>query len=399
MNMYRKLLLVLLANCFALLPSAWGTIHDVSIVDFSFSPPTVNATAGDTVRWTNNGNFTHTSTSNTAVWNSGNLAGGGVGVFSRQFNTGGSFPYHCAIHPSMMATINVTEPNQNPNLVVPGTQNVVAPGGSVNFNVSATDPNMSQVVTISFSGMNPTAPATTPNFIAGNPASFSWSPACQDASPAGYYAVFMASDGNGGTDKDSVKINVSCTVHYIKMINLQFVPQVETVGVGEKVCWVHQDSLCTSPCYHTTTSDSGLWNSDSMFTNDTFCVIFDSSGVFPYQCIPHGPGGMTGSIVVPCLHLAGDATGNFGYSLADAISIVNYAFNKPGCSPAPLCWLGGLLCRGDWTGEGNVALNDAIRSVNFAFNKPCSGPGTPPCCWKPTKVGECCRNLPPPCGP
>lgn len=85
-----------------------------------------------------------------------------------------------------------------------------------------------------------------------------------------------------------------------------------------------------------------------------------------------------------CLHRPGDATGNNGtYGLADVIAIVNYAFNKPGCSPTPLCWLGGLLCRGDWNQSGNVGLGDAIQGVNFVFNKP-GGP------WNAKPVGVCC---------
>ncbi|MCJ7459675.1 MAG: cupredoxin domain-containing protein [candidate division Zixibacteria bacterium] len=80
-------------------------LHNVSIVDFAFSPQVDTITAGDSVQWTNNGAFTHTSTSNTLIWNSGNLAPGQS--FTVQYNTPGSFPYHCAIHLSMTATIVV----------------------------------------------------------------------------------------------------------------------------------------------------------------------------------------------------------------------------------------------------------------------------------------------------
>ena len=80
-------------------------LHNVSIVDFAFSPQVDTITAGDSVKWTNNGAVTHTSTSNTLVWNSGNLAPGQSITF--QFNTPGSFPYHCAIHTFMTGTIVV----------------------------------------------------------------------------------------------------------------------------------------------------------------------------------------------------------------------------------------------------------------------------------------------------
>jgi len=88
-------------------------------------------------------------------------------------------------------------------------------------------------------------------------------------------------------------------------------------------------------------------------------------------------------VPVTCVAKPGDANASSDYSLADVISIVNYIFNKPGCSPLPLCWLTSLLCRGDWDGSTTVTLSDVIRAVNFIFNKP-GGP------WNPVPVGVCC---------
>jgi plastocyanin len=82
-----------------------ATIHDVSIVDFQFAPEAQTVSVGDTVRWTNNGSFPHTSTSDHLVWDSGQLTHGQS--FSFHFTSAGSFPYHCNFHPSMTATIVV----------------------------------------------------------------------------------------------------------------------------------------------------------------------------------------------------------------------------------------------------------------------------------------------------
>ncbi len=68
--------------------------------------------------------------------------------------------------------------------------------------------------------------------------------------------------------------------------------------------------------------------------------------------------------------LPGDANASGNYTLADVIAIVNYVFNKPGCSPQPICWLSGLQCRGDWNGSSSVTLSDVIQAVNYVFNKP-----------------------------
>src|SRR5262249_41582792 len=71
----------------------------------AFSPNPVSVPVGTTVTWMNNDNVTHTSVANNGNWNSGSIAPGGT--FSMTFNTTGSFPYHCSIHPGMVATVNV----------------------------------------------------------------------------------------------------------------------------------------------------------------------------------------------------------------------------------------------------------------------------------------------------
>ena len=78
---------------------------EVSIYKGTFTPPDVTIQVGDTVRWTNNDLTAHTTTSDTAVWDSGALSLGQS--FSFTFTGTGDFPYHCNIHPVMTATIRV----------------------------------------------------------------------------------------------------------------------------------------------------------------------------------------------------------------------------------------------------------------------------------------------------
>ncbi len=73
----------------------------VSMVDFAFSPDTVRVNAGDSVKWTNNGAFLHTSTSGVSpvwdsLWDSGNLTTGAS--FVHGFAADGTFPYFCRHH-------------------------------------------------------------------------------------------------------------------------------------------------------------------------------------------------------------------------------------------------------------------------------------------------------------
>jgi hypothetical protein len=87
---------------------------------------------------------------------------------------------------------------------------------------------------------------------------------------------------------------------------------------------------------------------------------------------------------VSCIAKPGDANASGNYTLGDVIATVNYIFNKPGCTPTPLCWLTSLLCRGDWNGSGTVSLGDVIQAVNYIFNKPPIGT------WFAQPSGACC---------
>ena len=72
----------------------------VSITSFQFTPATITISQGCSVIWTNNASVKHTTTSNTCLWDSGNLNPGQT--FTRQFNSAGSFPYKCKIHQTQM---------------------------------------------------------------------------------------------------------------------------------------------------------------------------------------------------------------------------------------------------------------------------------------------------------
>jgi plastocyanin len=82
-----------------------GKTADVTIQNFAFSPATITVTVGTTVTWTNNDGATHTVTSDTGVFDSGNMANGKT--YSRTFSQAGTFTYHCTIHPNMKATVIV----------------------------------------------------------------------------------------------------------------------------------------------------------------------------------------------------------------------------------------------------------------------------------------------------
>jgi plastocyanin len=80
--------------------------YNVGIVNYAFSPSTLNIKVGDTVVWTNNATTSHTVVSDSGTeLNSGPLITGRT--YSHKFNQAGTFAYHCSIHPSMTATVIV----------------------------------------------------------------------------------------------------------------------------------------------------------------------------------------------------------------------------------------------------------------------------------------------------
>ena len=94
-------------NSSAETPAA-GTITEIALVNFSFSPKDVTIKKGTTVTWTNQDSAVHTVTSDTPLFDSGDLAQGKS--FSYTFSTAGTFPYHCTPHKAnMTGTIVVTD--------------------------------------------------------------------------------------------------------------------------------------------------------------------------------------------------------------------------------------------------------------------------------------------------
>lgn len=85
--------------------SAPVSANSVNLANFAFSPATITVKVGTTVTWTNKDGTTHTVTSDTATFDSGNLAANEK--YSYTFSTAGTYPYHCTIHPYMKGTVIV----------------------------------------------------------------------------------------------------------------------------------------------------------------------------------------------------------------------------------------------------------------------------------------------------
>jgi plastocyanin len=80
----------------------------VEIKDFAYSPDPVTAKVGEPIGWTNGDSAPHTATLDDDSCGTDNINQGATGVLV--FDAAGTYPYHCAIHPTQMkGTITITE--------------------------------------------------------------------------------------------------------------------------------------------------------------------------------------------------------------------------------------------------------------------------------------------------
>jgi len=104
---------------------ARAATHELVIAKFSFGPPSLTITAGDTVRWTNLDAVVHSVTSVNGAFDSGEFGEGEA--FSFTFTTPGTYDYLCTPHPQMTGRI----------VVVAGAADPSVPAGSAAPSVPA----------------------------------------------------------------------------------------------------------------------------------------------------------------------------------------------------------------------------------------------------------------------
>ena len=79
--------------------------NNVSIQNYAFSPSTLTIQKGANVTWKNDDSVQHTVVSDSPAFSSPLLNTDGTYTF--QFNSTGTYPYHCSIHTYMKGTITV----------------------------------------------------------------------------------------------------------------------------------------------------------------------------------------------------------------------------------------------------------------------------------------------------
>jgi plastocyanin len=79
--------------------------------------------------------------------------------------------------------------------------------------------------------------------------------------------------------------------HIVTITDFSFSPASLTISAGDTVTWRNN-----GPSAHTSTSNTGVWNSGLLGQGQTYTRVFNATGSFPYHCIPHPQ--MTGTITV-----------------------------------------------------------------------------------------------------
>ncbi len=74
----------------------------------SYAPNPANVKVGQQVRWHNADGTPHTATQNGGGFDTGAISPGGTSA-PVTITTAGALNYHCAFHPTMVGTLNVTQ--------------------------------------------------------------------------------------------------------------------------------------------------------------------------------------------------------------------------------------------------------------------------------------------------
>lgn len=88
-------------------PSTDTPTVTIAIANFVYEPAEATARVGDVVGWSNEDSAPHTATMDDDACGTGNISSGSAQALV--FNAAGTYPYHCAVHPNMTATLTVTD--------------------------------------------------------------------------------------------------------------------------------------------------------------------------------------------------------------------------------------------------------------------------------------------------
>jgi plastocyanin len=345
--------------------SARAVQDTVLIQGFAFVPDYLTIDQGDSVVWINNDAFPHTSTSDDGLWDSPVLNNGDS--YTLGFDSAGTFPYHCAIHLAMTATIEVLPP------VVP---DVVVDIGDFFFSPAVVQIDPGQIVRWT----NTAVTIHTSTAVGGlwdsgdlgqdNSFDYTFSLEGEYDYLCTYHPLSMTGTVIVGTP-DSVDAEVAMGDNFFDLDDI-------TVPVGSYVRWINFGAMI-----HTVTDTTAAYfDSGDMQPGDTFTLYADSVGDFYYLCIYHTVE-MTGALHVldttssgPCDYVVGDVNGSDSYNGLDVTYGVN--FFKGGPAPAYTCE---CTAGNTWYVSGDVNQSCSYNGLDITYGVSYfkGGSGPAPC--------------------
>jgi plastocyanin len=300
---------------------------DVRIVNDTYLPASITVNVGGTVTWINE-DREHTVTATDRSWDSGIFDVGEN--FTRSFDTAGTYPYFCIIHPDMQGTVIVSDggsapppPISPPTTAPPPPPTEPPPPGTDTINVidNDFDPGTKTVSvgstvrwtnqgalphTVTLAGVFDSGifmPGETYSRTFTTPGTYDYLCTLHQ----GMSGTLIVTDGSGGTpppppttpttQPPSPPPPVAAQAGDISMVDNDFSPSTRTVRVGTTVRWVNNGQLPH------TASLGGVFDSGLVMPGETYTRQFDQAGTYNYRCTLHP--GMNGTLVVT--DAAGDA--------------------------------------------------------------------------------------------
>ncbi|HEX7168169.1 MAG TPA: plastocyanin/azurin family copper-binding protein [Acidimicrobiales bacterium] len=311
----------------------------VSMLDRSFSPSSVVVAPGGNVTWTNASDRTHTVTSTSGAFDSGDV--NGSGTFRFTFPSEGTFGYRCDLHPEMTGAVTVSAapgaapappppPAPSPAAAAtaaptpapappapagaaPATRRVrvvdnafepAALGAVVGDTVVWTNAGRApHTVTASSFDSGRMAPGATFSTVLRAAGTFRYGctihpemvgsltvgaasappPAAAPRPPAGAAPTAGAVDeptADGGPDAVGAGGEAPPATADVEVRDFSFAPRAVTVRPGGTVTWTW-----TGEAPHTVTGDG--FDSEMLETGATFSHTFGEEGTFDYTCTLH----------------------------------------------------------------------------------------------------------------
>jgi len=105
----------------------------------------------------------------------------------------------------------------------------------------------------------------------------------------GLAPAVVAADKRTAGKRDAAS---SVVVERVRMVDNAFRPRSLTVAAGTRVRWVNR-----GVAVHSTTSNSGIWDSGLLDPGEAYGRVFRKAGTFKYHCSAH-PTVMKGVITV-----------------------------------------------------------------------------------------------------